>query len=409
MLLLSNRAQKINLASPAIRQNPYPTYAKLRNDNPVALVQLPFFGRVYFLSRYQDVLDALKDTNISTEITGKKRGERDFMPKSFEVLARNMLTQDDPQHDRLRRLVHRAFTPRRIQSMSDRIVAITDELLDKADKKERVDLVADFALPIPLTIISDMLAVPQKERAEFNRLVGGFLESTSSGIMHTILSYGKLKRIIRLLEGLIADRRKNPGDDLVSALIEAEEKGDRLDQDEVVGMIFLLLLAGHETTVNLIASGALALLEFQDELELLRADPGLWENALEELLRFTNPVELSTPRRAIPDLKIHGVEIPAGHKMLLGIGSANRDETVFENPERLDITRSPNKHLAFGMGIHYCLGAPLARMEGKIALKSLIERFPDLTLAKRPEELAWRSSTLVRGLKSLPVYMHGAK
>ncbi len=409
MFAFLQRGQNLNLAAPAIRQNPYPTYARLRHEDPVALVRLPFFGKTYFISRYDDVADALKDPRISTDADrgSGANGIGAWMPRSVSVLGQNMLTKDDPQHRRLRDLVHKAFTPKRIQSMANRITTITDELLDKAERQNKVDLVADFALPIPLVIISEMLAVPEADRMAFHKLTSAFLESTTSGLLHTAMSYGKLTKIIRYFEELIAARRQDPGDDLLSALIAAEEAGDRLSQDELVGMLFLLLLAGHETTVNLIASGALALLEHPAELEQLRADPALWDSALEELLRYTNPVELSTPRYAKETFSWHGVEIPSGHRILVGIGSANRDETVFPEPDRVQITRSPNKHLAFGLGIHYCLGAPLARMEGKVALQSLIERFPRLTLAQPPESLTWRSSTLVRGLKALPVAVHG--
>lgn len=403
------RGQNLNLAAPDIRQNPYPTYARLRHDDPVALVRLPFFGKTYFISRYDDVVSALRDPRISTDVArgASTSGIGAMMPRSVTVLGQNMLTKDDPEHRRLRDLVHKAFTPKRIQAMANRITAITDELLTKADQQSAIDLVADYALPIPLVIISEMLDVPEADRMGFHHLTSTFLESTTSGLLHTAMSYGKLTKIIKYFEGLIAARRQALGDDLLSALIVAEEEGDRLTQGELVGMLFLLLLAGHETTVNLIASGALALLEAPNELEKLRADPTLWESALEELLRFTNPVELSTPRFAKEAFTWHGVEIPANHRILVGIGSANRDETVFPDPDRLDITRTPNKHLAFGQGIHYCLGAPLARMEGRIALQSLVGRFPKLTLATPPEALTWRSSTLVRGLKALPVMVHG--
>lgn len=407
MLSFLQRGENLNLAAPHIRQNPYPTYARLRQEDPIALVHLPFFGKTYFISRYDDVAAALKDPRISTDVGSKSARSNSWMPSSVSALGQNMLTKDDPEHRRLRDLVHKAFTPRRIGEMAERVTAITNELLDKADQQTQVDLIADFALPIPLVIISEMLNVPEEDRMAFHQLTSTFLESTTSGLAHTILSYGKLRKIIKYFEELIAERRKQPGDDLLSALIAAEEAGDRLNQEELIGMLFLLLLAGHETTVNLIASGALALLERPDELAKLRANPDLWDSALEELLRYTNPVELSTPRHAKEEITWHGVTIPAGHRILVGIGSANRDETVFENPDVIDLTRTPNKHLAFGFGIHYCLGAPLARMEGRIALQSLIERFPNLTLATSPESLIWRSSTLVRGLKTLPVWMHG--
>ena len=410
MLAFLQRGQNLNLAAPHIRQNPYPLYARLRKEDPVALVHLPFFGKTYFISRYEDVANAFRDPRISTDINSKGRTNNfvsALMPRSISVLGQNMLTNDDPEHRRLRDLVHKAFTPKRIQDLSTRISSVTNDLLDKAAAKGDVDLVADFALPIPLVIISEMLDVPEADRMGFHHLTAAFLESTSSGVMHTLLSYGKLTKIIDYFERLIAQRRQALGDDLLSALIEAEEAGERLTEGELVGMLFLLLLAGHETTVNLIASGALALLEHPGELQKLRENPALFDSAIEELLRYTSPVELSTPRFAKEAFTWHGVDIPAGHRIQVGVGSANRDETVFANPDVLDIERNPNKHLAFGVGVHYCLGAPLARMEGKIALQALLDRFPHLTLAKPPAELIWRSSTLVRGLKALPVKMNG--
>ena len=222
-----------------------------------------------------------------------------------------------------------------------------------------------------------------------------------------LVKMGNMLQMYRFFKGLIKLRRKNPGDDLVSALVQAEQDGDRLNEDEMIAMIFILLLAGHETTVNLIGNGVLALLENPDQLRMLQQQPELMDSAVEELLRYTNPVEQPAPRYTLEEVELSGQKIPKGSRILLGIASANRDETVFENADKLDITRQPNKHLAFGLGIHYCLGAPLARMEGKIALQKLLARYPNMQLGVTPEAVEWRTSMAVRGLKTLPVRLQG--
>ncbi|NDJ52271.1 MAG: cytochrome P450 [Chloroflexi bacterium] len=404
MLFARSKARDLNLADAAVRQDPYPIYAELRRTDPVALVKMPFFGDTYFISRYEDVAATFKDPRISNDTMGSSSEHGGWLtPRSFRLMAENMLSKDDPEHRRLRDLVHKAFTPSRIRSMVDRVEEITHELLDRAAEKRDVDLIADFALPIPLIIISEMLGVEAKDREPFHHMTARFLESTNSGVMQMVLQTPNINRMVRFFERLLEDRRANLGDDLLSALIEAEQEGDRLSQDELIGMIFLLLLAGHETTVNLIGSGLLALLEHPDEFARLHNDPDLIDSAIEELLRYTNPVELSAPRFPLEDIEMHGVIIPQGHRMLVGVASANRDETVFENPDAVDITRKPNRHLAFGLGVHYCLGAPLARLEGATAINAIVQRFPEMQLMKPINELEWRSSTLVRGLKSLPV------
>jgi cytochrome P450 len=407
MATITRRQRSLNLAAPEYRRNPYPLYRQLRHEDPVALVKVPFFGSVHFVSRYDDVAAALKDPRLSTDMRHYaivQMAGIERVPRSIKVLQMNMLTTDDPQHGRLRRLVHLAFTPKRVANMADRIATISHELLDRADRRGGpVDLVADYAMPIPLVIISEMLAVPEEDRMAFHHMAAKFLEGTSSGIMQLMTQYGNMRAIMRFFTRLIAARRADLGDDLLSAMIEAEIDGDRLTDDELIGMMFLLYLAGHETTVHLIAGGALGLLEWPDAFAQLQADRGLMDTALEELIRYTDPVELSTPRYAMETLEIGAVTVEKGSRILVGIGSANRDETVFEEPDRVIVTRSPNRHLAFGLGTHYCLGAPLARLEGRIALEALLDRWPDMRLAAPIEQLKWRSSTVVRGLKALPV------
>ena len=383
MIFPWRREQFLDLASPHVRQNPYPTYAQLRKTNPIALVKVPFFGKTYFVSRYDDVASALRDPRISTDMIryAQMNGAPvKHIPRTFQVLLQNMLTTDDPQHRRLRTLVHKAFTPKRIADMENEIRELTTRLLDTMKNKRQVDLIADYALPIPMTVISEMLKVPEEDRLQFHHAVTSFLESTSSGIWQMVTQFRKLRKIVRYFEELVQSRRKHLGDDLLSAMIEAEEAGDRLNQDELIGMIFLLLLAGHETSVNLVASGTLALLEHPQELQLLQNNPELIDSAIEELVRYTNPIELSTPRFALEAIEWHGVTIPAGHRILVGIGSANRDDTVFSNPDTLQITRSPNKHLGFGLGAHYCLGAPLATTTRKHCNEFITGTFPEYAI-----------------------------
>jgi cytochrome P450 PksS len=248
-----------------------------------------------------------------------------------------------------------------------------------------------------------MMGVPQNDRDKFHRWSSRFLEVGAGNPAVFLRQIPNAFRMTRFFKKLIALRRLNPGDDLVTGLVQAEDAGDRLNQDELISMIFLLLLAGHETTVNLIGNGMLALLQHPEQLQKLRDQPELIDTAIEELLRFGNPVEHGSMRHAIEDVEIGGQVIPKGSMIILLLASANRDEQIFDKPEQLDITRDPNRHLGFGFGLHYCLGAPLARLEGRIAIQKLIHRFPNLCLATSPERLEWRNTMAVRGLRTLPV------
>lgn len=258
-----------------------------------------------------------------------------------------------------------------------------------------------FALPLPLTVISELLGIPVAERAQFHLWTKKFLQPPST--LNMLLALPSLAALMRYFRQLFAQRRADPRDDLITALVQAEEAGDRLSEDELLSMVTILIIAGHETTVNLIASGTLALLQHPEQLALLRADPALIRPAVEELLRFTSPVAEATERYAREDVTWHGVTIPHGALTLGVLASANRDETVFERPDTLDITRQQNRHLAFGYGIHACLGMPLARLEGQIAINALIQRLPDLQLAVAVDQLRWRATPMVRGLERLPV------
>jgi cytochrome P450 PksS len=396
---------KVDIWSSEFKADPYPFYARLRAHSPVYPVTLPDKQTAWLVTRYDDVAMVLRDERFGKDIlrllTPEQLANQPWMPAMFKPLARNMLDVDPPDHTRLRALVQQAFSPRVVESMRPRIESLANELVDRFGRR-RVDLIHDYALPIPTTIIAEMLGVDARDRHKFHRWSSAILSSTSSrhGIFWA-LPNGWL--FLRYLRKLVQDRRSHPRDDLVTALVEAHEAGDRLADDELMSMIFLLIIAGHETTVNLIGNGMLALMEHPDQLERLRGEPTLIKSAVEELLRFTSPVETATERYAREDVTVAGVTIPKGSMVLAAIASANRDETRFENPDTLDIAREPNKHLAFGLGIHFCLGASLARLEGQIAINTLLSRVGDLQLAVKPDALRWRPGLVLRGLKALPV------
>jgi cytochrome P450 PksS len=316
-------------------------------------------------------------------------------------LTRNMLDLDEPDHTRLRALVHRAFTPRLVEQLRTRIQTRCDRLLDAARHRGTLDLVAAYAFPLPISIIAEMLGVPARHRGRFRRWSDSVVAVSSARDL--VLALPHLWLFMRYLRRLIEHRRVHPRDDLLTGLIQAEEAGDRLSDDELLAMVFLLLVAGHETTVNLIASGMLALLRHSDRLNRLRQEPTLIGPAVEELLRYTSPIEIATERFAREDLMIAGQTIARGDQVLAVIGSANRDERQFPDPDILDITRQPNEHLAFGQGRHYCLGASLARLEGSVAIGTLLRRMPDVRLARPWQPLRWRRGMFLRGLRELPL------
>jgi cytochrome P450 len=398
----------VNLVSGEFKANPFPYYARLRNGAPVYRTTMNNIGNVTLVTRYEDVLTLLKDTRFTKEVR-KARSAKELdnlhnMPEMFRALEKTMLDMDDPGHARLRALVHKAFTSRMMEQMRGQVEEVTNTLIDQAQTRGKMDAVADFALPVPLTIISKILGVPLQDQHKFHKWTKNVLELGSSpSTLNVLRLLPSLYFFMRYVRNQLRLRRTEPRDDLLTALVQAEEAGDQLTEDECIGMVFLLLIAGHETTVNLIASGTLALLQHPDQLELLRRNPDLIRTATEELLRYTAPVEQATERYALEEITWHGVTIPKGELTYAVLASANRDETVFKNPDTLDITRDPNRHLAFGQGIHFCLGAPLARMEGQIAIQTLIQRLPHLNLAVRPDQLRWRSTMTVRGLEKLPV------
>ena len=391
-----------NITTAKFKTDPFPTFKRWRDHSPVVPVKL-LGRRAWIVTRYNDVQAALKDERL----VKNRRDARDatqkepWMPAFLKPLERNMLDLDAPDHTRLRSLVHLAFTPRLIGQMQNRVHGLAHELIDRVQARGQMDLVHDFALQVPMTIISEMLGIDERDRANFHRWSS--VAVSMSTPLDGLLAMPSLYQFVGFLRRLIRERRLEPRDDLTSALVKAEAEGSRLSEDELIAMVTILLIAGHETTVGLIGNGALALLENPDHLKRLRAQPDLMKSAVEELTRFTAPVLMATERYARETLSVAGVEIPKGELVLAALGSANHDETQFENPESLVLDRKNNKHLGFGQGAHYCIGAPLARLEASIAFQVLLERLPNLRLVVKSENLRWNSGFATRNLKTLPV------
>ncbi len=387
--------------SPEFNTNPHPTYAVLRDHSPVQRVTLPSGLPVWLITRYEDVRAMLADPRLSKDVQ-RLPSHGQYLAATADVrdvISRHMLNADPPDHTRLRKLVNKAFTPRRVEELRPRVQQITDELLDRMAPLDRADLIEEFAFPMPVTVICELLGVPVEDRDEFRVWSNTIIEGLGAGERFATAA----EAMYEYLRDLVEAKRRSPGDDMLSDLVAVREEGDRLSEGELTSMAFLLLVAGHETTVNLIGNGVYLLLTHPDQLALLRSDPGLLPRAVEEFLRYEGPVETSTLRFTTEPVEVGGVTIPAGEVVLVALASANRDPRRFADADRLDITRADSQHLAFGHGIHFCLGAPLARLEGQVAIGELLARFPDLALAVPPEELAWRPGTLIRGLRELPV------
>ena len=390
-----------NPLDPGVHADPYPYYRRLREADPVHLSPLG----LWVLTRYDDCVTSLRDPRFGRDgfepILAAQYGDESEGGR----LPRSMLFRDPPDHTRLRSLVNRAFTPRVIEGMRGQIRDLVDRLLDRVERRGHMDVIADLAYPLPVTVICDMLGVPSGDHERIREWSSDIIRSLDAiGIPSdpAIVERGRVGRrgIADYFRALLPERRRRPRADLLSSLIAVEEQGDRLTEGELLSTCVLLFIAGHETTVNLIGNGLLALLRHPDQLERLRAEPGLIASAVEELLRFDSPVQ-RTARITNAEVEIGGKTIPEGAFVVTAIGAANRDPAQFPDPDRLDIARSDNRHIAFGFGIHFCLGAPLARVEGQLALGALLRRMPKLRLGG--EELEWRESSTLRGLKALPV------
>jgi cytochrome P450 len=389
-----------NPMDPEFVADPYPTYHRLRTEEPVHHSPLGF----WVLTRYEDVVSVLRDPRCVKEPIAAFVAAR-FGVEVTRGIGISMLDRDPPDHTRLRGLVSKAFTPRVVEGLRPRVQQIVDDLLDGVQGAGTMDVIEDFAYPLPVIVICEMLGVPVADHERFK----GWSLDLARGLDAIMLppesevsrrSLAARQGLAGYFRELIAERRAAPRGDLLSALIAAEEAGDTLSEDELLATCILLLVAGHETTVNLLGNGTLALLRHPDQLRRLREEPGLIGTAVEELLRFDGPVQ-RTARIPSADLAIGGCTIGKGEMVMPFIGAADRDPAQFPEPDRLDLGRADNRHIAFGWGIHFCLGAPLARLEGQVALGTLVRRLPRLALATdRPE---YRQSLTLRGLKALPV------
>lgn len=374
--------------------DPYPVYAALREKGRVHRVHIPGSGDVWLVLGRDEVRAALTDPRLRNDIRHSATWDSD----GGNAIGLNMLQTDAPQHTRLRTLVAREFTAGRIETMRPRVQQIADGLLDALPSVGVTDLVADYALPLPLTVICELLGVPVGDQHLFHtwstELVAPSSPTAAGAAAGEMGAY---------FAALIAAKAGDPGPDLMSALVRASAAQDGLSAEELLGMAFLLLVAGHETTVNLISGGVLNLLRHPDQLAALRADPGLLDGAVEEMLRHDAPVTAAAFRFAAEPVEIAGLRIAAGDSVMLSLAAASRDPEHFSDPDRFDIRRTARGHLAFGHGIHHCLGAPLARLEGRIAVETLLRRLPDLNLAVDPDSLVRRPGTMLRGLVALPV------
>ncbi|MFD4709603.1 cytochrome P450 [Streptomyces sp. NPDC058430] len=400
---MSQQPALLPYADPAFMADPFPLYRQLREDGPVRRAVLAGGLEAWLVTRYEDGLAALSDPRLSSDVrdASDPRLLERLPVTERESMLRTMLRSDPPDHTRLRRLVSKAFTARRVAELRPRVQEITDGLLDAIVPAGKAELVEDFALPLPVTVISELLGVPVADRDDFQRWTDAMILRGAEPPDPARVDRA-WRQMRSYLTGLLQDKRARPGDDLLSALIATRDEEHQLDEDELIAMAFLLLVAGYITTVNLIGSGIAALLAHPDQLQMLRDDPDLLPGAIEEFLRYDGPVSPGIARFAREDVVIAGVAIPRGATVLVASAIADRDPAQFPDPDRLDITRQDNAHLAFGHGIHYCLGAPLARLEGQIAVGTALRRLPHLSLAVPPSELRWRSGGL-RGPEQLPV------
>lgn len=379
-------------------RDPHLVYADLRARGPVHRVRIPEGTPAWLVVGYEEGRAALADQRLSKQWSGASPA----LGLSQVASGTSMLSTDAPVHTRLRKLVTREFTPRRMQQLVPGVQRMTDELLDTmlALPGRGTDLVESLAFPLPMSVICELLGVPFLDRRAFR-----VWSNTAVSSIDAAARRAATADMSGYLAGLLDEKRNRPGDDLMSALIHtADEEGDRLSAEELMGMAWLLLVAGHETTVNLISNGVLALLTHPEQLAALRADPGLIDNAVEEMLRYAGPIETATYRFTIEPHEIGGTVIPGGGELvLIATADAGRDPDRYPDADRFDITRDARGHLAFGHGIHFCLGAPLARIEAAVAIGSLLERCPELALDADPDTLTWRTGMLIRGPEGLPV------
>ncbi|MFF5565846.1 cytochrome P450 [Streptomyces sp. NPDC012623] len=390
--------------------DPYPAYAWLREHAPVRRTELPSGVEAWLVTRYGDARQALADARLSKNSAhhagpAHAKGKTGIPGERKAELMTHLLNIDPPDHTRLRRLVSKAFTPRRVAVFAPRVQELTDRLIDGFAARGEADLIHDFAFPLPIYAICDLLGVPSEDQDDFRDWAGMMIRhggGPRGGVARSV------KRMRGYLAELIHRKRANPGDDLISDLIRASDHGEHLTENEAAAMAFIILFAGFETTVNLIGNGMYTLMRNPGQRARLQeslaaGETGLLATGVEELLRYDGPVELATWRYATEPLTLGGQRIEAGDPVLVVLAAADRDPERFADPDVLDLARRDNQHLGYGHGIHYCLGAPLARVEGQTALATLLTRLPDVRLAEDPADLRWRGGLIMRGLRTLPV------
>ncbi|AKT40687.1 cytochrome P450 family protein [Chondromyces crocatus] len=426
----------LNVGDPEFLGGAYEAYEALREKGPVVRVAIPvstgsdeeenpegrtafqeIYGKeVFFLSRYAEVFEALRDERFSScphaLKSAEELAEEPVVAEELKPLRDSLLTTDAPDHTRLRKLVQPSFTAQAMEALRPRIVQLAQGLLDQAEAaaaargekagERRMDLVEAFAYPLPVTVISELLGIPEADRDRVRHWTEDLLINRGSrGLDKAAL--GKLQEFSTYLRALFVERRDRPAEDLISRMVHAKEEGDALSEDELLSMVFLIYVAGHVTTVNLIGNGVFALLTHPEQLERFKASPSLSRGVVEETLRFWGPVDTVSGRIAKEDVEIAGTVIPKGSRVMCGLAAASHDPARFDHPEAFDITRpDAGRHVAFGRGIHLCLGAPLARLEGQIAFEVLFDRFPSLRLSRPAEEMSWGHKVL-RGFDEIPV------
>lgn len=396
-----------NLSEPEVRADPYALYAKIRSQDPVHWDEDQGF---WVLTRYDDVVSTLRDKQRFSKAKGLKLAlnrlpgeEREVARPVFDTFSYQMLYADPPYHTRLRGLVNKAFTPRIVAQMEPRIQDVVDQMLDAVQESGRMDVIGDLAYPLPATVIMELMGLPVEERDQFKQWSDDFFAAL--GVVHhepEVFETARksLAEVTDYICNLRDQLQKDPRDDLLSEIVIAEEQGDQLNRHEVVANSILLLAAGHETTTNLIGNGLLALMRHPNQMQKLKGDPSLIDSAVDELMRYDNPVQIVW-RVATENLEIGGKQVKEGQFVNVIVGAANRDPAQFDEPDRLDIEREDNRQVGFGLGTHYCVGAPLARLEGRIAIETVLRRLPDLRLESK--DLSWQENPILRGLESLLV------
>jgi len=398
-----DHSRPINLNSAEFNNDKFAWYEQIREDLPVHQAKVSII-KVFTIARYDDCTAILKDPRVlrnRSTITGG--GRFPFpMPKAIKPIAESMIVEDDPNHRRLRELVRRAFRPQAIEVLETKIDQYSNELLDGLSLKKEFDLQSDYALAIPMRMIGDMMGLSREAIPQFKEMFSILTKGFGGWRIFRTL-FWDMPDTVRFVRELIGQKRDHPGDDILTGLIEADAEGDRLTEDEIVAMVFLLIVGGYETTVHLITNGVLTLLENPEQLARLRDNPELINSAVEEILRHRGPVQSTKPGYAAEDIHLHGVTIPKGKPIMPLFGAANHDPRAFDNPQVFDIGRTPNRHLGFGHGTHFCLGAHLARAEARFGILNLLQRFPNLQLAGDPASLKLQNMPGWHRYDGLPV------